>query len=360
MFPSLTVGYSDEVSVLDRRPSLPQPIAGPALPRPRGPRTEHLLAHLRRSPHDPGPIPPAEDDGLDGDDSALALHVLYELHYRGFEEVAEEWEWAPGLLAVRAALELEFERRLSEELGPVPVALSPDDVGDALDLLAAGGGGPSLSAWVAEQGELWHLQEFAAHRAIYQLKEADPHTFGIPRLTGRAKAALVEIQMGEYGDGRPESVHATMFADTMRHLGLDDSYGTYLDHVPGVTLATGNLISLFGLHRRWRGALAGHLALFEMCSVGPMGRYAAALRRLGVDERAARFYDVHVEADAAHQVIARNDLAVALATEEPVLAGEIVFGARAIDLLERRLTAHLLAAWERHQSSLLQPLQLPV
>jgi hypothetical protein len=87
-----------------------------------------------------------------------------------------------------------------------------------------------------------------------------------------------------------------------------------------------------------------------------MGRYAHALRRLGVDDRAARFYDAHVEADATHQIIARNDLAVALADDERLLAGEIVFGARALDLVERRFTAHLLAAWERDRSSLLRPL----
>jgi hypothetical protein len=344
------------VTLLDRQPSPPQHAADPHLPRPRGPRTEHLLAHLRRRPHDPGSLPPAEDDALDGDDTALALHVLYELHYRGFAEVAEDWEWEPGLLAVRRDLETELERRLFDELGHVPVAFGPDDVGRALDRMAGGDGGPSLSGWMASSGALCHLQEFAVHRSIYQLKEADPHTLAIPRLTGRAKAALVEIQAGEYGDGNPESVHATLFAETMRLLGLDDAYGAYLDQVPGVTLTTGNVISLFGLHRRWRGALVGHLALFEMCSVGPMGRYADAIRRLGVDDRAARFYDVHVEADAHHEVIARNDLAVALATEKPMLAGEIVFGARVLELVERHFAAHLRAAWDRNRTSLLTPI----
>src|SRR5438045_2693004 len=80
--------------------------------------------------------------------------------------------------------------------------------------------------------------------------------------------------------------------------------GAYLDRLPGTTLATTNLISLFGLHRRWRGALVGHLALFEMTSVVPMARYSAALERLGVGRVARRFYDVHVEADAVHQFIA--------------------------------------------------------
>src|SRR3712207_8445227 len=44
---------------------------------------------------------------------------------------------------------------------------------------------------------------FRSQRSIYTLKEADPHSWAIPRLTGRAKAALVEIQSDEYGEGRP-------------------------------------------------------------------------------------------------------------------------------------------------------------
>ena len=60
-----------------------------------------------------------------------------------------------------------------------------------------------------------------------------------------------------------------MFAVTMAELGLDPAYGGYVERLPGSTLATVNLISLFGLRRRWRGALVGHLAGFEISSPGP-------------------------------------------------------------------------------------------
>lgn len=339
------------MSLLDR--SSDQVHGEAPLPQPRGPRSEHLLAHLTGRIHDVGPLPPASDDPLDGDDTPLALHLLYELHYRGLAGVDERWEWHPGLLSLRGVLEAELEERLVDEVGSVPIGLRRAEVLDELDRLAAGQpGAPSLSGWVVERGDLDHLRELAVHRSIYQLKEADPHTFGIPRLSGRAKAAMVEIQWGEYGDGDPARVHATLFAGTMRHLGLDDRYGSYIDHVPGATLTTGNLISLFGLHRRWRGALVGHLALFEMSSVTPMGNYADALRRLGLPGEAARFYDEHVVADARHQVIARNDLAGGLVDTEPMLGGEIVFGARALSLVEVRFTRHLLERWERGDTSL--------
>src|SRR4051794_39965790 len=282
------------MSLLDRPPA--SPAVEPPVPQPRGPRSEQLIAHLRHRPHDVGSLVAGDDDPLTGEDSPLALHLLYELHYRGLAGIDERWEWDPALLRVRSLLEAELEDRLLASAGPIPIALRPNDVVAELDRLAAGTpDSPSLSRWMQDHGSIEHLREFAVHRSIYQLKEADPHTFGIPRLVGRAKAAMVEIQKGEYGDGDPAQVHATLFGQTMTDLGLDPSYGRYLDHVPGVTLTTGNLISLFGLHRRWRGALVGHLALFEMSSVIPMGRYAATIRRHGLPETAAQFYDVHVE-----------------------------------------------------------------
>ena len=279
----------------------------------------------------------------------LALYLAYELHYRGFAGVDEGWEWEPSLVRERARLERAFERdfRAAVVVGDV----APAQVTDELRALTTGDG-PSLSRWCSEHGSLGQMREFSVHRSAYQLKEADPHSWAIPRLRGRAKAALIEIQHGEYGDGRHELMHATLFASSIRALGLNPAYGAYLDCIPAVTLATVNLMSLFGIHRRWRGALVGHLALFEMSSVVPMRRYADTLRRLGVED-AAPFYDAHVEADVSHERTALYDMAGALAEDEPALAPDIVFGARALEQLESAFTEHLLGAWSAGRSSLL-------
>ena len=138
-------------------------------------------------------------------------------------------------------------------------------------------------------------------------------------------------------------MHARLFADAMDALGLDATYGAYLDRIPGVTLATVNLMSLFGLHRRLRGAIVGHLALFEMTSSIPNRRYAAGLRRLGARRaRAPTFFDEHVEADAVHENIAAVDLAGGLARAEPELAADILWGARALVAVEARWAGHVL------------------
>ena len=82
----------------------------------------------------------------------------------------------------------------------------------------------------------------------------------------------------------------------MEALGLDPATAPTSTSCPAATLATVNLMSLFGLHRRLRGAIVGHLALFEMTSSIPNRRYANGLRRLGFDDPAAtEFFDEHVD-----------------------------------------------------------------
>jgi hypothetical protein len=144
--------------------------------------------------------------------------------------------------------------------------------------------------------------------------------------------------------------HRTGQGGARRH--LDPTYGAYVDRLPGITLTTCSLVSLFGLHRRWRGALVGHLALFEMCSVGPMGRYQAALERMGLNRSATRFYEQHVIADERHQTVALHDMVTGLLDQEPLLGGEVVFGARALAAVEALFTQHVLDAWRRGASSL--------
>ena len=303
---------------------------------------------------------PATLDIIGDDDLQLTLFCLYELHYSGLEGVSDDWEWAPELVRVRQLLEKPFEAALREaavaaagdlEL-PAQFRVTSDEVADILFGLAARDSGPSLSRYVAKQASLGQLKEFLIHKSIYQLKEADPHTFAIPRLSGRAKAALVEIQADEYGGGRPERMHSALFARTMRGLGMDDGYGSYVDAVPAVSLAAVNLMSLFGLNRRLRGAITGHLAIYEMTSSQPNRLYGRGFRRHGFDTDVTHYFDEHVEADAVHEQIAGRDLAGGLVEAEPHLLADVLFGATAVMAVDGRLSVHILQSWENGVSSL--------
>jgi len=323
------------------------------LPPPRGPLSEQLFEALQGPPHarlpSPGLIEPA--DPLADDDLQLALYVAYELHYSAIAGVDERWEWSPSLLSFRGALERPFEEAVAEVVQPAEAA-ELESVGAALQEIAAAAPGPPLSRYMEIQGTQAQMLEHVVHRSAYQLKEADPHSWAIPRLGTQPKAALLEVQFDEYGGGSAERMHSALFAKTMAGLGLDPTYGRYLDRWPGITLATVNLITNFGLQRRRRGALVGHIAGFEMTSSIPNRRYGNALRRLGYGLDVTHFYDEHVEADAVHENIAAWDLAGGLAAEEPEVAADILFGARALLQVEARWARHLMGSWERGETSL--------
>jgi hypothetical protein len=331
----------------------------PRLPVPRGPLTELLLTLLRRQAHGLPDWTLALLHTMEPEDLHLALHLAYGLHYDGFAGVDDAWEWEPSLLALTARLEKRFLQPLVQET--IATGNGPDHDGDLPAIvervhgLLGAAGGPSLSAFMRDHGDREQLREFVLHRSVYQRKEADPHTWAIPRLRGAAKSAMVTLQADEYGGGAPGRSHAELFAHTMKALDLDPAPGAHIDQVPAVTLATDNLVSLFGLHRRWRGALVGHLAAFEMTSVVPMRRYAQAVRTILDDEVAAEFYDVHVEADVRHEVIAVDELITGLADTDPEALRDVPFGVAALTAVEARMSQWLLSCWSSGASSLRQP-----
>ena len=168
-------------------------------PAPRGPLSRALLTALAGRP---APVPAVQAaaeaaversaDVLADDDVQLSLTVLYELAYRGVDRVAERLEWEPDLLRVRATLEAPFEAAI-RALVPVPEtdARTAHEVAEALFALTSADDGPSVSSYIAKQATDEQVRELLVHRSVYHLKEADPHSWALPRLTGRAKSALI-------------------------------------------------------------------------------------------------------------------------------------------------------------------------
>jgi hypothetical protein len=336
-----------EHAVLDR---MQHDLAGPRLPAARGPLSAAVLEYLRGGAAPPPAREAATADPY-GDDLQLALYLCYELHYRGFAGVSPDLEWDPELLRVRAALERRFLDALRADVRV------HDDVETAVgELLVEPVDGTGVTHHLARDGELWQLREYAAQRSLYHLKEADPHAWVLPRLHGRAKAAMAAVEFDEYGGGRADRVHARLFADLMTDLGLDPAYGRSLDAACAEVLATVNLMSLLGLHRALRGALVGHFAAVEITSSPGSRRLARAMRRTGAGPAAEFFYDEHVEADAVHEQVVRHEVIGGLLADEPHLAADVVFGIDATGYVEDRFADRLLTAWRAGRSSLRTPL----
>ena len=69
---------------------------------------------------------------------------------------------------------------------------------------------------------------------------------------------------------------------------------------------------------------------------------------------------MHVEADAWHEQVAQHDLVDGFLEAEPDAGGMILFGARALMDVERRMAATMLDAWDRDATSLRAPIPSPV
>jgi hypothetical protein len=336
---------------------LPSTSVEPKLPRAIGPISSAVIDTLQRGrpalharPIDI-PLCEAHPYGLD---LQLALYVCYELHYRGFAGVNPRWEWNPALLHVRGRLEDTFLSAVRHDVGEIDPDETAADAMDALSVEPVDGTGPSYH--LRDAGTWEQMQEYIVHRSLYHLKEADPHAFAIPRLIGQAKASFVAVEFDEYGAGRGARVHQQLFAHLMDAAGLDSTYLAYLNDVPAEALASVNLMSLFGLHRELRGAAIGHFASTEITSSPGSRRLVDALERMGAPEPCVSFYREHIEADAVHEQVVRNDVVGDLVAREPHLDRDVVFGIKARDVVEDRLAAHVMNCWQAGRSSLRRPL----
>ncbi|WP_424186944.1 iron-containing redox enzyme family protein [Actinokineospora sp. G85] len=319
--------------------------ASAALPAPRGPLSHAVIEGLTGAPG--SAVFPAVDSDPLGEDVQLALQVCYELHYRGFTGVDPDWEWDPELLRARAGMERAFVSAIADQ------TVGGNDIDAELDALSVEPvPAVGISAHLRASGEWWQMRELFAVRSIYHLKEADPHAWVIPRLRGRAKAALVAVEFDEFGGGRADRAHSQLYADLLDAAGMSADYLHYLDHTPACALATVNIMSLFGLHRRWRGALVGHLTAAEITTGPSAARMVDALTRLEAAPPCALFYSEHIEADAVHEQVMRHDVVGGLLEAEPELAADVAFGVQATNFLEQRLSNHLLDAWQEGKSAL--------
>jgi hypothetical protein len=284
-------------------------------------------------------------------DLQLALWMIYELSYRGFDAVAADREWDVELIRARLEIERTFERELrlcTRDSTVAVLDLEPagPEIGERILRLVEDDEGPHLSSYLRREASLHQMRDFLRERSIQQLKESDPQAFLLARLEGPAKVALAEIQYDEYGAGRADRLHQAMYAQTLESTGLTPTYGAYIDEVSAISLAGANVMSLFALNRRLLGAGVGYFTAFEASSSVPSRRIAAGMQRLGLPDSAAAYFLEHVEADSVHEQVAARDLCGAFGSDHPELLGDLVFGAACALHLDSLSGTELLGRWE--------------
>ena len=309
------------------------PASWPLLPWARGPLSEAIIAALQSESRRLDPPPEVNvQEPLRDDDFQLALYLCYAAQQR--DRMGLDGEWDVNLFWFRAHLENIFMTRLREVITP-RFHRRPFDVASEINQLIFASQRISVSSYFVNNGTLDQFREFCAHQSVSQLRENGLTAPAVSRPFGEASTSSSQL-----------------FAATMSALGLDPSYGSYVEMLPGVTLATSNLASMFQLHRKWRAELVGLRAVSEMTSGSPMERYGHTLERFGVGPEGRAFFESHLSVDARTAEIARRRMTTGLLSTDPECGDDVLFGAAATLLLEENFSRHLLDSWVHQRSSL--------
>src|SRR5215216_5443714 len=152
------------------------------LPDPRGPLSAQVIEALAGDPSQaPFPAPPVDlpGDVLTDDDVQLALWVLYELHYEGFDEVDGAWEWDPRAVAYLARLEEAFLGAL-QAMAPVPETDPTAPLHERIEAVTELAPSSGMSRFMQREATAEQFREYLVVKSVYHLKESDPHSFVLP------------------------------------------------------------------------------------------------------------------------------------------------------------------------------------
>ena len=322
------------MTTIDARPST----AGAAeLPNARGPLSESVIEYI--SGRSARLWSQRGEAVLDDPDAQLALWLLNCADVSTDADIDVERVRSLPLRALHWTLERSFEDEVQRAVAAVDAEVDLQLLLD--DLVQA----PAidLAATAAEHGPDALRDVFVA-KAPYLGFEADPHTLALARLEAPLKPIVAEIQSGEYGVGHAQT-HAQIYRGCLTALGV--SYHDAIEAAPTSSLAYANLAWLFGREVRWRGAAVGQLCLLELDSVEPCSAQVEAWDAAGLPPAARRWYDVHVLADAEHEVVIRDQLVPALESTTPWLVPDAAFGATATWMLQQHVAQELADRWER-------------
>lgn len=299
----------------------------------------------------------------DHDEAALeaAHRTMYALHAQSSwspTDAVRDNEHDLTLAAVLLELERGFERELArtplpDDLPEDPAAFAPWLTDLALERELPGLEPTGMGPYLRDEITLDQLREIVAQRSLFFLKEPDPWAMVIPSLRGTAKAGLLDLLLDEYGWGRHDHMHSTVYEVLMERLGLDTGFDHYLDRTAWQFLAGMNLQGMYARHRRLCRRMYGYIYLVEADSPRSMQDYLAAWTRLGIDDPdVTRFYELHVTADEGHQEVARDEVIGPIVAAEPDARAEIARGVLEGRVVHRLFGAHLHASFTAGRSSL--------
>ena len=199
-----------------------------------------------------------------------------------------------------ARLELGFLEGLRAEVAS-EAAAAPTDVEDfiawfeGLEKTGPGQHDP-LFGWIAEEAGLDQLCWFMTQEAAGEAGFDDLVAMTQVRLPDRAKLELARNYWDEMGRGNPKGMHGPMLHYVVESLGLEPT----IEITVWESLSLANAMTAMAANRNYAWHSVGALGAIELTAPARSAAVATGMRRLGMEARQRRYFDLHAVLDVKH------------------------------------------------------------
>ncbi len=224
-------------------------------------------------------------------------------------------------------LEADFIDALRENVA-VEAAEAPTDAGrfilwfEALEQVGPGQGDP-LFPWIAEKASLDQLRWFLTQEAAGEAGFDDLVAYAQVKMPVRAKLELARNYWDEMGRGNRKGMHGPMLEYLVDSLALEPE----IENTVWESLALANAMTAMATARRYAWHAIGALGVIELTAPRRSAATAAGLRRLGLDAKQRRYFDLHATLDVKHSEAWNREVIAPLVAEDPRRATAMAEGA---------------------------------
>ncbi|WP_114226737.1 MULTISPECIES: iron-containing redox enzyme family protein [Sphingomonas] len=154
----------------------------------------------------------------------------------------------------------------------------------------------SLFDWLEHEATLDQLKYYLTQEAAGEAGFDDLVAMTQVRVPDRAKLELARNYWDEMGRGNPKGMHGPMLHFVVGALGLEPS----IENTVWESLALANAMTAMASSRSWTWHSIGALGVIELTAPARSAAVGRAMRRLGLDAKTRRYFDLHATLDIKH------------------------------------------------------------
>ena len=180
-----------------------------------------------------------------------------------------------------------------------------------------------LFAFLAEEASREELSWFLTQEAAGEAGFDDLVAYTQVKLPALAKLELARNYWDEMGRGNYGGMHGVLLDQTTADLRLTPA----IDETVWEALALANAMTAMATTRRYAWHSVGALGVVELTAPDRVALVAKGLKRVGVEPRTRKYFDLHAVLDVKHSADWNEEALKPLVTHDPSLARWIAEGA---------------------------------